>query len=115
MPGIDVVSHWLNRTLVGADGATIGRIIEIYLDDRTDQPNWALVASVAERGNLVPIADAIECDNDISVPFNSHIVASAPGMTPAGALSEEEEADLHRHYGLDYVPRPMEFEPRAVR
>jgi hypothetical protein len=115
MPGIDVVSHWLNRTLVGADGATIGRIVEIYLDDRTDQPNWALVASVAERGNLVPIADATELENDIAVPFNSYIVASAPGMAPAGALSEEEEAHLHHHYGLHYVPRPMEFEPRAVR
>lgn len=114
MPGIQVVGRWLNRTLVGVDGAAVGRIVEIYLDDRTNQPHWALVASVARSGNLVPITDAVERGNHISVPFQSAIVASAPGMGPAGALSEQEEADLHHHYGLDYRPRPMEFEPRAV-
>lgn len=107
MPGIDVVNHWRNLAVVGADGATIGRIAEIYLDDRTDRPEWALVSSVAKDGNLVPIASATQRDNAVHVPYDSARVTSAPGMTAVGALSEDEEASLYKHYDLDFEPRPV--------
>jgi sporulation protein YlmC with PRC-barrel domain len=110
MPGIDVVSGWRNLAVVGADGATIGKIAEIYLDDRTDRPEWALVSSVARGGNLVPIADATQQNNAVHVPYDSARVASAPGMGSAGALSEDEEAHLYRHYGLQFAPRPIEID-----
>jgi sporulation protein YlmC with PRC-barrel domain len=110
MPGMDVVSRWRNLALVGADGATIGRITEIYLDDRTDRPEWALVASMAKGGNLVPISAATQRDNAVHVPYDSARVASAPGMTAVGALSEDEEAILYEHYGLEFAPRPAEVD-----
>ena len=50
----EVISRWRNMAVRGADGVEVGRIEEIYLDDRDDQPRWALVARVgAGPGSLV--------------------------------------------------------------
>jgi PRC-barrel domain len=104
----EVISRWRNMSMLGADGAELGRIEEIYLDDRDDLPRWALVRSLS-GGNLVPIADAVERGDAVHVPFDSSRVAGAPSMPGAGGLSEEE-AELYHHYGLDYVPRPIELD-----
>jgi hypothetical protein len=96
----------------------VGRIEEIYLDDRDDQPRWALVAPTGTGpGHLVPIADAVERDGAVHVPYDSGTVLAALDMPAAGGLSEEEEADLHQHYGLPYEPRPIELDldPDPVR
>jgi len=105
----EVISRWRNMAMLGADGVELGRIDEIYLDDRDDQPRWALVSG-SGRGNLVPIADAVERDDAVHVPFDLTRVQGAPSMPGAGGLSEEEEAELYQHYGLAYVPRPIELD-----
>ena len=112
----EVISRWRNMTVLAADGVEVGRIDEIYLDDRDDQPRWALVTGTG-AGNLVPIADAIESVDAIHVPYGSEQVLSAPSMPPAGGLSEEEEVELFEHYGLRYEPRPIELdiEPGMLR
>ena len=114
--GIDVVSRWRGLPVIGTDGVKVGQITEIYLDDRDDQPRWALVGDAPGQGNLVPIGAATERDGAVHVPYDSATVGGAPGMAPAGGLSEDEEADLHHHYGLDYRPRPIELdeEPSAA-
>jgi uncharacterized protein (TIGR02271 family) len=38
----------------------------------------------------------------VSVPFDKATVKDAPKMDPDGRLSQQEEAELYRHYGLDY-------------
>jgi hypothetical protein len=108
--GIDIVSHWRNRTVVSADGGVAGRITEIYLDDRDDQPRWALIGSPDDSDHLVPISEAIERETAVHVPYDLAVVIAARGMAPAGGLSEDEEAELFSHYGLDYEPRPIELD-----
>ena len=46
--------------LVGSDGERIGKIDEIYLDDRTGEPEWALVNTglFGMRSSFVPLRDA---------------------------------------------------------
>jgi hypothetical protein len=108
--GIDIVSHWRNRTVVSADGGVLGRITEIYLDDRDDQPRWALIGSPDDSDHLVPISEAFERENAVHVPYDLDVVIAARGMAAAGGLSEEEEAELFSHYGLEYEPRPIELD-----
>jgi PRC-barrel domain len=43
MPDIEKVDTWQGRSLLDRDGGRIGTIDAIYLDDRTGQPEWALV------------------------------------------------------------------------
>ena len=104
MPDIETVRTWEGRTLVDRDGGRIGTIDAIYLDDRTGQPEWALVNTglFGTRSSFVPLAQAFQSDNDVVSPYDKQLVSDAPRVDPDGHLSEAEERQLWRHYGLDY-------------
>jgi uncharacterized protein (TIGR02271 family) len=104
MPDIDTVRTWQGRTMVDRDGNRIGSIDAIYLDDQTGQPEWALVNTglFGTKATFVPLAQAFQSDNDVLVPYNKQLVKDAPRVDPDGHLSEAEEQQLWRHYGLDY-------------
>jgi uncharacterized protein (TIGR02271 family) len=100
----DQVLQYRGRNLSGADGAKIGSIEEIYLDAETDVPEWALVRTGMFGSNctFVPLRDASEHDGTLRVPFDKAAVKDAPKMDPDGQLSEQEESELYRYYGIEY-------------
>ena len=104
MPDLDTVRGWHGRTMVDRDGGRIGRIDAIYLDDHTGQPEWALVNTglFGTKASFVPLAQATEADGDVRVPYDKQLVNDAPRIDPDRHLSEAEERQLWRHYGLDY-------------
>src|ERR671910_2371481 len=104
MPDIDTVRGWQGRILVDRDGGRIGSIDAIYLDDQTGQPEWALVNTglFGTKASFVPLAQATPTDQDVRVPYDKQLVKDAPRIDPDGHLSEAEERQLWRHYGLDY-------------
>jgi uncharacterized protein (TIGR02271 family) len=104
MPDIDTVRTWQGGTMVDRDGDRIGSIDAIYLDDQTGQPEWALVTTdlFGTKASFVPLAQATQTDQDVRVPYDKQLVKDAPGFDPDGHLSEGEERQLWRHYGLDY-------------
>ena len=50
----------------------------------------------------MPIAQATDEAGDVGVPYTKAQVKDAPHAEPDGQLSQQEEAALYRHYGLDY-------------
>jgi hypothetical protein len=104
MPDIETVSTWEGRILLDRDGARIGTIDAIYLDDRTGEPEWALINTglFGTKCSFVPLAQAFQTDNDVLVPYDKQLVRNAPRVDPDGHLSEAEERQLWRHYDLDY-------------
>ncbi len=92
------------KTVVGSDGAKIGTIADVYFDKDTRQPEWALVNTglFGTKSTFVPLRDATEADGGLRVPFDKATVKDAPKMDPDGQLSQREEAELYRHYGLEY-------------
>jgi hypothetical protein len=104
MADIETIRTWEGRTLLDRDGGRIGIIDAIYLDDRTGQPEWALVNTglFGTKSSFVPLAQAFQSDNDVLVLFDKQQVNEAPRIDPDGHLSEAEERQLWRHYGLDY-------------
>jgi uncharacterized protein (TIGR02271 family) len=40
--------------------------------------------------------------DSVQVPYDKQQVSDAPSMEADGSLSQDEEAQLYRHYGLDY-------------
>jgi uncharacterized protein (TIGR02271 family) len=92
------------QDLLSQDGNKLGTIEEIYLDTDTGRPEWALVATglFGSKQSFVPITGASQEGDAMTVPFDVATVKDAPKVDPDGALSESEEQDLYRHYGMDY-------------
>ena len=86
------------------DGNGIGTIEEIYLDNDTGAPEWALVKAgmFGTKSTFVPLRDATEEGGSLRVPYDTQQIKDAPKMDADGQLSPEEEQELYRHYGLDY-------------
>jgi PRC-barrel domain/Domain of unknown function (DUF2382) len=103
-PSVDEVRAWLGRVMVDRDGNRLGEITDIYLDRETDRPEWAVVRTglFGLRSSFVPLAEATETGDQIQVPHQRMLVKDAPNIEADGQLSEAEEAELYRHYGLDY-------------
>jgi uncharacterized protein (TIGR02271 family) len=104
MVDVDTVRSWQGRTMVDRDGDRIGEIDAIYVDDQTGEPEWALVNTgfFGTRSTFVPIAQATAHGDQVQVPYEKQRVKDAPNMDPDGHLSEQEEQELWRHYGLEY-------------
>ena len=103
-PSIDTVQSWQGRTMVDPAGDKLGTIDAIYLDDETGQPEWATVTRglFSAKAALVPLAQAQDMGDSVQVPYDKQQVTDAPSMEADGQLSQDEEAELYRHYGLDY-------------
>jgi uncharacterized protein (TIGR02271 family) len=104
MPDIDTVRTWEGRTMVDRDGNRIGPIDAIYLEDQTGEPEWALVNTglFGTKSSFVPLAQATQTGEEVRVPYDKQLVKDAPRVDPDQHLSEAEERQVWRHYGLDY-------------
>ena len=104
MPSIDEVKNWQSRTAVDRDGDKIGQVVDVYLDEDTDQPEWIAVKTglLGSRLSFAPIAEASTSGEDVRLPYEKALVKDAPNVEPDGALSQDEEARLYAHYGLDH-------------
>jgi uncharacterized protein (TIGR02271 family) len=103
-PSIETVQSWQGRTMVDPAGDKLGTIDAIYLDDETGQPEWATVTSglFSAKTAFVPLAQAQDIGDSVQVPYDKQQVTDAPSPQADGQLSQDEEAELYRHYGLDY-------------
>jgi uncharacterized protein (TIGR02271 family) len=103
-PSIETAQAWQGRTMVDPAGDKLGTIDAIYLDDETGQPEWATVTSglFTAKTTFVPLAQAQDTGDSVQVPYDKDQVKNAPTMEADGQLSQDEEAELYRHYGLDY-------------
>ena len=103
-PSIDTAQSWQGRTMVDPAGDKLGTIDGIYLDDETGQPEWATVTRglFTAKAAFVPLAQAQDMGDSVQVPYDKQQVTDAPSPQADGSLSQDEEAELYRHYGMDY-------------
>jgi sporulation protein YlmC with PRC-barrel domain len=97
--------EWHGRTIVDSDGEKIGKVSEIYLDDRTEKPEWATVSSglFGGQSHFVPLVGATSDGENIRARVTMEQVKDAPGIDRDAHLSEQEEAQLFEHYGIPYT------------
>ncbi len=93
----------IGQKVVSNDGEKVGTVEEIYLDQQTNQPEWALVKTGMTGGSsFVPLAGASLEPDALRVPQTKEIVKGSPDVMADGELSQQEEAELYSYYGLDY-------------
>ena len=104
MPTTNEILSWRGSQLNDREGEKIGRIEEIYLDEETERPEWALVNTglFGSKSTFVPITNASSDKDGVRVPFEKDQVKDAPGVEAEGELSQQQEAELYSHYGMDY-------------
>jgi uncharacterized protein (TIGR02271 family) len=90
------------RNVLDSEGAKIGSVGDIYLDDQSGEPEWVLVktGSFGGRGTFVPLQDADQQGTDIVVPYDEEFIKGAPTMDPDGHLTPQEENQLYDYYRL---------------
>jgi uncharacterized protein (TIGR02271 family) len=100
----DRILQFRGENLTDREGDKIGAIQEIYLDADSGTPEWALVNTglFGSKSTFVPLRDASEEDGTLRVPFDKATVKDAPKMDPDGQLSQGEETELYRYYGIEY-------------
>ena len=96
---------WRGRTLRDRNGDKIGTVDAVYVDQQSDRPEWALVHTglFGTKSSFVPIAGAAPSGAEVVVRVAAQQVKDAPKMDPDQELSEQQEAELFRHYGIDYT------------
>jgi uncharacterized protein (TIGR02271 family) len=83
-------------------GEKIGKVSQVYLDDQTGTPEWVTVRTGLFGGkeSFVPLADADLQGNDLVITADKATVSGAPRVDESDHLSEEQETELYRYYGL---------------
>ena len=97
--------EWQGLTLLDRNGDKIGKIDELYVDEQSDKPEWALVNTglFGTKSSFVPLAGAGTQGDDVVADVDAQQVKDAPRIDPDGDLSEQQEAELFRHYGINYT------------
>jgi uncharacterized protein (TIGR02271 family) len=104
MPTTEDIKTWRGHEARGNDGDKLGKIEDIYLDQETGKPEWMAVKTgmFGGRVSFVPLAEARLDGDVVTVPYDKAKIKDAPHAEADGELSQQEEGQLYRHYGLDY-------------
>jgi uncharacterized protein (TIGR02271 family) len=96
---------WQGRNMLDSAGEKLGKIDEIYEDERTGKPEWALVHTglFGTKSHFVPLAGASPRGEDVAVNATKEQVRDAPSVEAGGELSQEEERRLFEHYQVPYT------------
>jgi uncharacterized protein (TIGR02271 family) len=99
---------WRGRDIIDADGDKVGTLEELFRDEDTQEPEWAVVRTgmFGTKLSFVPIQGAEPRGEDVQVLFSKAQIKDAPRIDDSdGQLSQDEEAQLYEHYGLNYSER----------
>jgi uncharacterized protein (TIGR02271 family) len=101
--GRDELLQQRGQDLYDSHGDKIGAVEEIYLDQQSGEPEWALVHTglFGTKSTFVPLRGASRNSGTLTVPYEKARVKDAPKIDPDGQLSHAEEDELYRYYELD--------------
>lgn len=83
----------------------MGKVGQVYLDDRTGQPEWVSVNTgfFGTSESLVPLSTASAESGTVRLAYDKQMIKDAPRVDADDHLDPQEEERLWAHYGLDYA------------
>jgi uncharacterized protein (TIGR02271 family) len=90
-------------TAYDSSGDKVGKVDQVYLDDQTNEPSWATINTglFGTSQSFVPLQDATFDGNDLRFGHSKDKIKGAPRVEADAHLSQEEERELYRYYGLE--------------
>jgi uncharacterized protein (TIGR02271 family) len=100
---IDELQSARGTTVYSSDGEKIGSIEEVFVDNDTGQPEWIGLGTgmFGTKRVLVPVEGASAREGGVLVPYSKSQVKDTPDIDDE-QISQETEAALYTHYGLEY-------------
>lgn len=100
------LQRWEGRTVLDKDGDKIGKVDQVLINDETGNPEWLGVTTglFGKRQSFVPLAESRFVGEDVQVAYEKAHVKDAPNFDVESHMEPQEEADLYRHYGIEYMP-----------
>lgn len=97
---------WLGCDVYDVSDSKIGKVDEIFYDDRTHRPEWITVTSgmFGTKRHFVPILGSSRtADGDLRVNYDTGMVKNAPNMdVDNDHLDADQEIELYRYYNIDW-------------
>jgi uncharacterized protein (TIGR02271 family) len=92
----------IDAVVYDPSGDKIGKVGEVYLREDSKQPAWITVKSglFNHKETMVPLQGAHISEQGINVGVTKESINDAPHVDADGRLSEQDSADLYRHYGI---------------
>jgi uncharacterized protein (TIGR02271 family) len=100
--GTQDIDRIIGRNAIDPDGDKIGTVDNIYLDDDSGEPEFALVNTglFGMRSSFVPLSGAeLTSDGDLRVAHHKDTVKDAPNVDQDGHLEPDQERELFDYYG----------------
>ncbi len=96
---IDTIS---SGNVLDSDGGKVGSVGQVYLDNKTGNPEWVTVKTgmFGGKASFVPLSKATISGEDLHVPYDKAKIKDAPNVDADGELSPQEEDELYRYYGM---------------
>jgi uncharacterized protein (TIGR02271 family) len=93
--------------LIGMDGESLGEIQEVYVDDETGEPEFAVVkvGLFGTGSRFVPLQGARSDGDGVRVDFTKDQVKDSPDYSADGDLSQDQEREIYSFYGIAYSER----------
>lgn len=91
----------INRKIVDSTGKKIGSVAQVYLDDRTGDPDWITVNTglFGMKESFVPLLGSKIVGGRLMLPFDRQVVKRSPTVDDARHLDIDQERFLYAYYG----------------
>ena len=106
----DEARRMIGYHVLAADDEDIGTVDEVYLDDRTHDPEFVSVKGglFGMRERLVPLQGSRVAEDRLRVPFDKQMVKDAPNTSSGRNITPQESQDIYRHYGITRGDLPQQ-------
>jgi uncharacterized protein (TIGR02271 family) len=88
------------QTAVDVNGAKLGKVGQIYVDDRTGQPLWVTITTgmFGTKQSFAPLYGSRSDGGDLQLAVTKDMVTDAPGIEADGHIEDSENEALYSYY-----------------
>jgi uncharacterized protein (TIGR02271 family) len=100
MTTTDELQNMEGQTAVDVNGAKLGKIGQIYVDDQTGQPLWVTITTgmFGTKQSFAPLYGSRPDGGDLHLAVTKDMVTDAPGIEADGHIEDSENQALYTYY-----------------
>lgn len=103
MPSLAEVMGWVGSEVSEIDGAAVGQVEGLFVDDAGGDPAWLILRLGRRRRTrlvAVPLRDCAGAAFGVWVAHGGEALRGAPVVDPARPLRREHELAICAHFGV---------------